>query len=63
MAIRLSGMISGLDTDSIVEELVSAYSIKKDNLVKAQTKLEWKQDAWKEMNTKVYDSTANHCLI
>lgn len=55
MAIRLSGMISGLDTDSIVEELVSAYSIKKDNLVKAQTKLEWKQDAWKEMNTKVYD--------
>ena len=26
MAIRLSGMISGLDTDSIVEELVSAYA-------------------------------------
>lgn len=54
MAVRLSGMISGLDTDSIVEELVSAYSVKKDNLTKAQTKLEWKQDAWKDMNTKVY---------
>lgn len=54
MAIRLSGMVSGLDTDSIVKELVSAYSTKKDNLVKAQTKLEWKQEAWKSLNTKIY---------
>lgn len=54
MAIRLSGMASGLDTDSIVKELVSAYSTRKDNIVKKQTKLEWTQDAWKEMNTKIY---------
>lgn len=54
MAIRLSGLISGLDTDSLVKELVSAYSTKKDNYVKAQTKLSWKQDAWKEMNSKIY---------
>ncbi len=55
MGIRLSGMISGLDTDSIVKELVSAYSTKKDKYVKSQTKLEWKMDAWKSLNTKVYD--------
>lgn len=54
MAIRLSGLVSGMDTDSIVSELVSAYSTKKDSYVKAQTKLEWKQDAWKELNTKIY---------
>lgn len=54
MAIRLSGMASGLDTDSIVKELVSAYSTKKDKVVKKQTKLEWTQDAWKSMNTKIY---------
>lgn len=54
MPIRITGMNSGLDTDSIVKELVSAYSTKKDKYVKAQTKLEWKQDAWKEMNTKIY---------
>lgn len=54
MAIRLSGMSSGLDTDAIVRELVSAYSTKKDNIVKKQTKLEWTQDAWKSMNTKIY---------
>ena len=54
MAIRVSGLISGLDTDSIVQELVSAYSTKKDKYVKAQTKLEWKMDAWKTMNSKIY---------
>lgn len=53
MAIRVSGLVSGLDTDSIVQELVSAYSTKKDKYVKAQTKLEWKMDAWKDLNKKV----------
>lgn len=53
MAIRVSGLISGLDTDSIVQELVSAYSTKKDKYVKSQTKLEWKMDAWKDLNKKV----------
>ena len=55
MAIRLSGMNSGLDTENIISELVKAKSVKKDKLVKAQTKLQWKQDAWKELNTKVYN--------
>lgn len=53
MAIRVSGLVSGLDTDSIVQELVSAYSKKKDTYVKKQTKLEWKMDAWKDLNKKV----------
>lgn len=54
MPIRITGMNSGLDTESIISELVKAKSAKKDDLVKAQTKLEWKQDAWKELNSKVY---------
>lgn len=54
MPIRLSGMSSGLDTDAIVQALVSSYSTTKTNLEKAQTKLSWKQDAWKTLNTKVY---------
>ena len=41
MAIRLSGMVSGMDTESLVSALVSSYKLKKDNLVKAQTKLSW----------------------
>lgn len=53
MAIRVSGLISGLDTDSLVQELVSAYGTKKDKYVKSQTKLDWKMDAWKDLNKKV----------
>lgn len=54
MPIRITGLNSGLDTDSIVQELVSAYRTKQDKYTKEQTKLSWKQDSWKEMNTKIY---------
>jgi flagellar hook-associated protein 2 len=55
MAIKITGMYSGLDTESIISELASAQSYKKNKLVKAQTKLSWKQDAWKALNTKIYN--------
>lgn len=59
MAIRITGMYSGLDTESIINELASAQSYKKNKLVKAQTKLSWKQDAWKALNTKIYSFYTN----
>ena len=52
MALRMTGMISGLDTESIIQELVSAKRTKVDKQKKAQTKLNWKQDAWKDLNKK-----------
>lgn len=51
---RMSGMYSGMDTESIVSALTSSYKTKVDKAKKAQTKLEWKQDAWKDLNTKIY---------
>ncbi|MEG1459135.1 MAG: flagellar filament capping protein FliD, partial [Acetivibrio sp.] len=54
MGIKLSGMISGMDTDAIIKELMSAQSMKKTKLEKNQTKLTWKQEKWKELNTKIY---------
>lgn len=54
MTIRITGMNSNLDTDTIIQELVKASSTKKDNMVKAQTKLSWKQESWKSLNTKIY---------
>lgn len=54
MAMRITGIASGLDTDSMVQELVKASSSKVDDLKKAQTKLEWTQTAWSDLNTKVY---------
>ncbi len=54
MPIRLTGMSSGLDTEALVSELVSAYRKKSEKYTKAQTKLGWKQDTWKTTNSKIY---------
>ncbi len=54
MAIRLSGMVSGMDTDAMVKELVSSYRIKTQKYEKAKTKIEWKQEAWQDLNSKIY---------
>lgn len=62
MPIRITGMNSGLDTEALVSELVSAYRTKEQKYEKAQKKLSWKQDAWKSLNTKVknfYDNISN----
>ena len=59
MAIRITGMYSGLDTESIISELVSAQSVKKSKYVKDQTKLSWKMDAWKALNTKIFSFYTN----
>lgn len=60
MALRMTGMMSGLDTESIIQELVSAKKTKVDSKKKEQTKLEWKQDAWKELNTKLKSLQSKH---
>lgn len=54
MPIRMSGMISGMDTDALVKELMSAQSMKKTKIEQKKTKLEWKQEKWAELNTKIY---------
>lgn len=54
MAIRMSGLFSGLDTEAIVGALMSAQSLKKTKLTQEKTKLEWTQTKWKELNTKLY---------
>lgn len=54
MPIRITGMNSGLDTESIISELVSAYKQKGTKYEKAQGKVAWKQEAWKTMSSKTY---------
>lgn len=66
MPMRVTGMYSGLDTETIIQELVAAKRTKVDDLKKAQTKLEWKQTAWKDLNTKIkklYDSTLSNLRL
>lgn len=63
MAMRLSGLMSGMDTETIIEQLVQAKRTKVDTAKKAQTKLSWKQDAWKELNTKLKSLQSKHVGI
>lgn len=53
MALRMTGMMSGLDTESIIQELVAVRRTKVDKQKKAQTSLNWKQEAWKGLNSKL----------
>ena len=52
---RLTGMFSGMDTESIVQQLVAVRQTKVDNLKNDQKKLEWKQTAWQDLNSKIYN--------
>ena len=54
MPIRITGMNSGLDTEAIITQLASARSVKVNSLKKAQIKQQWTQDAWKDLNKKIY---------
>ena len=59
MPIRMTGINSGLDTDSIITALVSNIKTKKESYEKKQTKLTWSQEAWKGLNKKVYSLYTN----
>ncbi len=50
---RLSGLMSGMDTESIIAQLVEAKKTKVTKAVKAQKTLKYKQDAWKDLNKQV----------
>jgi flagellar hook-associated protein 2 len=59
MAVRMTGLISGLDTESMVNELVSAQSEKVDKIKQNKQKVEWKKEIWQGLNTKIYDFYKN----
>lgn len=54
MPIRMTGLTSGLDTESIVNQLMSAQRTKQTKVESKKQKLEWKQEIWKGLNTKLY---------
>ncbi|MDE6566989.1 MAG: flagellar filament capping protein FliD [Lachnospiraceae bacterium] len=54
MAIRMTGLTSGLDTESIVASLMEAHKAKKTKVENNKTKLEWKKDIWTSLNKKLY---------
>lgn len=53
-SVRLTGMISGLDTDSLIKELINAQRLKNKKVSDKLTVSEWKEERWKELNAKLY---------
>lgn len=54
MAVKLTGLVSNMDTESIVKELMSAQRLKKTRIENKKTKTEWAQEKWKTLNSKLY---------
>ncbi|WAA12017.1 flagellar filament capping protein FliD [Fervidibacillus halotolerans] len=53
MVMRVTGLASGMNIDEIVENLIKAESIPLDKMKQDKTLLEWKRDAYREMNTEL----------
>lgn len=57
--IRLSGLVSGLDTDSMVKELMKAQRAPLNKLLQKKQADTWKRDAYREMNALLLDFRLN----
>lgn len=62
MGITLSGLVSGMDTDTMVKELVAAASKPLETLQQSKQKYEWQRDSYrtvnkaiKELSTKIFE--------
>ena len=53
----ITGLASGMDTESMIENAVSGYQTKITQLQQSQTKIEWKQDAYRELIDQMYSIT------
>ncbi|KUG02328.1 flagellar hook-associated protein flid [hydrocarbon metagenome] len=53
MAIRLSGLASGLDTESIIKDLMKAERTKVDIQYQQKQLLEWRREDYRDINTKL----------
>ncbi len=53
MTMRITGLSSGLDTESIITELTKVQSNKVDKVKSDQKKHDMKMDKWKDLNKKV----------
>ena len=51
--IRFTGLASGLNTESLVKAMLYSDQNKIDKQTKKQQLYAWKQEAWKDMNSKI----------
>lgn len=52
--IRITGLNSGLDTDSMVKALAESYQTKINKVFKQSETIKYKKEVWEELNSKLY---------
>jgi flagellar hook-associated protein 2 len=55
MVMRIGGLASGINTDEIIEKLMSAERMPLDRMQQDRTLLEWQRDGFREIYQKLYD--------
>ncbi|WP_077601932.1 flagellar filament capping protein FliD [Oceanobacillus sojae] len=56
---RIGGLASGIDTETMIKDLMNAERIPLDKLHQDRTKLEWKRDAFRDVNKMLADFDQN----
>ena len=59
MPIQMSGLASGLDTESIINDLMKAERIRVDEVKQDKTLVEWTRDAYNDINQKFAEFVLN----
>ncbi|MFD1776629.1 flagellar filament capping protein FliD [Paenibacillus rhizophilus] len=57
--LRVSGIVSGIDTDSIVKQMMTAKRMPLDKLTQRKQVMEWQRDNYREINSKLVDFKTN----
>lgn len=53
--LRVSGIASGIDVDSIVKQMMTAKKVPLDKLTQQKQVMEWQRDNYREINSKLVD--------
>ena len=54
-ATRITGMYSGLDTDALIEEMLSANKTPLNNFQREKTEVEWQRETLIDLNSKILE--------
>lgn len=55
MVLRIGGLASGIDTDTLVKQLMEAQRIPLNKIAQKKQLLEWKRDDYRAMNNKILE--------
>ncbi|MER2089766.1 MAG: flagellar cap protein FliD N-terminal domain-containing protein, partial [Sporosarcina sp.] len=56
---RISGLASGMDTESMVKDLMNAHRIPLDKITQKKQYLEWQLDDYRAINRQLFDFSKN----